>query len=140
MIQRLSPSSARIAANVATVAFALAILLQLLLAAGILPISMAWGGTQTVLTPQLRIASLVAAAVLGIFAYIIRRRAGLLGGQPPRSMAILSWVVTAFLSLNMLGNFASSSAGEARLFGPISLVLALSCLLASASRTNHQPG
>ena len=42
-------------------------LLQPLLAAGVLPSTMAWGGTQPVLTVSLGIASLVA-VVLGAFA------------------------------------------------------------------------
>ena len=96
---------------------------------------MAWGGTQPVLTAGLRAASLAAAALLAAFAYIIRLRAGLLGeGPPSRSIRILSWVITAFLLLNTLGNLASRSAGERLLFGPISLLLALSCLVVSLSK------
>jgi len=71
----------RVSANIATIMFAVVIILQLLLAAGILPVSMAWGGRQDVLTPNLRVASIVSAVILGLFAYIIRRRAGLLGPE-----------------------------------------------------------
>ena len=137
MTQLLNPSTARIAANIATAVFALAILLQLLLAVGILPISMAWGGVRTALTLQLRLTSLAAAVILGVFAHIIRRRAGFVGGLPSRFIQILSWVITAFLAFNTRGNFASASAGEARLFGPIILALTLCCLLVSASRTHR---
>ena len=72
------------AANVATVLFVVTIILQLLLAAGILPITMAWGGRQSVLTTTLRIASLAAVAILVFFAYVIRRRAGLVGAETNR--------------------------------------------------------
>lgn len=130
-----NPSTGRIAAQVATVAFALVILLQLLLAMGIVPVSMAWGGTQTVLTTPLRLASLAAAGVLALFGYVIRRRAGLAGGgSPGTATKVLAWLVTAFLFLNTLGNFASSSAGEKLLFGPLSLVLAIACLIVAMSR------
>jgi hypothetical protein len=44
-------SLVRFSANTATVLFAVIIVLQLLLAAGILPVTMAWGGTQTVTLP-----------------------------------------------------------------------------------------
>jgi hypothetical protein len=54
-------SAARIAGNLATVLFAVVIVLQLLLAAGILPVTMAWGGRQPVLTASLRFASLATA-------------------------------------------------------------------------------
>lgn len=129
-----SPAAARIAANVATVGFLLAAALQLLLALGVLPVSMAWGGSQSVLTPQLQIASLAAAVLLCLFAFIIRRRAGLAGNIPPSTfIKIAAWVITIFLALNTLGNFASQSRGETLLFGSIALVLALSCLVVSAS-------
>ena len=130
-----SPSVARIAGNVATAAFLLAICLQLLLVLGVLPVTLAWGGTQSVLTTPLRLANVAAAVILGVFAMVIRRRAGLSAGtHPSRRITILAWVLTIFLALNTLGNVASSSSGERILFGPLSLVLALACLLVSASK------
>ncbi len=136
MIQQLrSPATARLAANVATVGFGLAAVLQLLLALGLLPVTMAWGGSQTLLTLPLRLASVVAAALLGVFAYGIRRRAGLAGdGRPSTLTKVLAWAIALYMALNTFGNFASSSPGEALLFGPLSLLLALSCLLVAASR------
>jgi hypothetical protein len=95
---------------------------------------MAWGGSQPVLTVPLRIASLIAALLLGLFGYIIRWRAGLLRKRPASTLIrILSWAITLYMGLNALGNFASSSAGEKVVFGPISLILAVSCLLVSLS-------
>ncbi len=139
MAQRLfSPSIARIAGNVATIGFLVFIFLQILLALGVLPITMAWGGTQSVLTMPLRIASLVAAGLLGWFAYVIRRRAGLsASARSSRLIKILAWGITSYLALNTLGNFASSSTGEVILFGPLSLMVTLACLLVSASRTDE---
>jgi hypothetical protein len=127
-------SIVRIAANVATILFVLTIILQLLLATGILPISMAWGGRQSELTTPLRIASLTAALLLGFFIYVIRRRAGLIGDMPiPMNIRVLSWIITAFMAFNTLGNLASLSTGEKILFGPISFLLAVACLMVSAS-------
>lgn len=127
-------SIVRIAANVATILFVLTIILQLLLATGILPISMAWGGRQTELTTPLRIAGLAAAVLLGFFIYVIRRRAGLIGDMPiPIITMILSWIITAFMAFNTLGNLASLSIGEKILFAPISFLLAIACLIVSAS-------
>ncbi len=131
-------SAARIAGNVATFGFLVAICLQILLALGIVPITMAWGGTQPVLTGSLRIASVLAAAMLALFAYIIRRRAGLAASaRPSRLINILAWVITCYLALNTLGNFASSSTAEAIVFGPLSLLSALACLLVSLSRIDE---
>jgi hypothetical protein len=129
-----STSKVQIAANVATILFALTIILQLLLAAGILPISMAWGGRQSELTTSLRIASLAAAVLLGFFIYVIRRRAGLIGDMPiPMITRVFSWIITAFMAFNTLGNLASLSTGEKILFGPISFLLTIACLIVSAS-------
>ena len=129
-------SAAAIAANVATVLFAIVIILQLLLAAGILPVTMAWGGTQTELTLTLRLASVAAAIILAGFAYVIRRRAGLIGDPPPSTaIKILSWVITAFMVLNTLGNLTSQSTAEKIVFTPLTVLLAISCFIVSVSKT-----
>jgi len=132
----LSPATARLAAIIAVIAFALTMLLQVLIALGVLPITMAWGGTQTVLTPALRVAGLASVLVLVFFAYIILRRAGLVGLPPvPFWIRLMAWLITAFLALNTLGNFASRSPSERMVAGPISLVLVLACLVVALSRT-----
>lgn len=99
-------SAASIAANVATVLFAIVIILQLLLA-----------------------------AILALFAYIIRRRAGLIGdAAPSRAIKIMSWVITAFIVLNTLGNLTSQSTAEKIVFTPITLLLAICCFVVSISK------
>ena len=134
----VSQSTARIAGNIATLVFGVVMILQLLLALGILPVTMAWGGSQTVPTPSLRLAHVLAALLLAGFAYVIRRRAGLLAhARPSRLIKIIAWVVTAFLFLNTLGNFASTSTAEKLVFGSLGLVLAIACLLVSASRSDQ---
>jgi hypothetical protein len=133
----ISQSTARTTGNIATFAFLAGIVLQLLLALGILPVTMAWGGSQTVLTPLLRVAHVLAALLLAGFAYVIRRRAGLLAhARPSRLIKILAWVVTGFLILNTLGNFASSSTAEKFVSGSLTLVLVLACLLVSVSKSD----
>jgi hypothetical protein len=128
--------TSKIAGNAATVLYALTIILQLLLASGILPITMAWGGQEPVLTTNLRIASLASAVLLSFFIYIIRRRAGLVGDAPATLIIkILSWLITAFSALNFLGILASLSNGEKILFGPISFLLLVSCILVSLSKS-----
>ena len=125
------------AGNTATVLFVVFIGIQLLLAAGILPVSIAWGGRQTELTPALRVASIVAVFILGAFIYIIRYRAGLIGTVPaPTAIWVMAWVVTAFMALNTVGNFASVNNTEKLLFGPITIVITIACLIVSASRVN----
>ena len=134
----VSTSTARLAGNIATLVFVVVIVLQLLLALGILPVTMAWGGSQTVLTPWLRVAHVFAAILLAYFGYVIRRRAGLLAqARRSRLIKILAWLITAFMFLNTLGNFASSSTAEKLVFGSLTLVLAIACLLVSASKSDQ---
>jgi hypothetical protein len=121
-------------ANIATLLFVLVIVLQILLAVGILPISMAWGGRQSKLTASLRISSIIAAILLGAFIFVIRYRAGLAGNMPiPVVIVVVSWIITAFMAFNTLRNLASLSTKEKVVFGPITFLLTLACLLISAS-------
>lgn len=127
----------RTAGQAATALFVLSAALQLTLAAGVLPITMAWGGRVAELTPELRVASVVAAFVLLGFAYVIRARAGLVARWPPgRGARIAAWVITAYLALNLLGNLTSSSLGEKALFGPLSALLVVSCAMVSLGRSD----
>jgi hypothetical protein len=129
----------RIAGNAATVLYTITIILQLLLASGILPITMAWGGREPVLTTNLRIASVASAALLLFFIYVIRRRAGLVSDAPiTLIIKVLSWLITAFSALNFLGILASLSSGEKILFGPISFLLLVACILVSLSKSEPQ--
>ena len=134
----VSQSTARITGNIATLAFLAVIALQLLLALGMLPVTMAWGGSQSVLTPALRLAHILAALLIAGFAYVIRRRAGLLAqARPSRLIKILAWAITGFMFLNTLGNFASSSTAEKLVFGSLTLVLVIACLLVSVSKSDE---
>ncbi len=124
-------------ANVVTILFALFIILQILIGVGILPVSIVWGGRQTELTPALRIASFVAVAVLALFIYIIRYRAGLVGTLPPPTwVRITAWGVTGYMALYTLGNLASASNVEKLLFSPMTLVLTVASLIVSLSNVN----
>ena len=136
MLISVNSSIVQWSANIAAVLFGVVIIFQLLIALGVLPISMAWGGRQTELTPQLRIASLIGAVILGVFAYIIRLRAGLVGaGEITLLIKILAWVVTAYMAFNTFTNLTSQSKAEKMIFTPITLVLTLLCLIVSISKT-----
>jgi len=49
----------------------------------------------------------------------------------------LAWVITGFLIFNTLGNFASSSTGEKLVFGSLTSVLVIACLLVSSSKSDQ---
>ncbi len=125
------------AANIATLLFGMMMIAQILIGIGVLPISIVWGGRQKVLTPALRIASFAAVLILGLFAYLIRYRAGLVGSPPiPTVVSIGAWVVTAYMALNTVGNLAGTSKTEKFLFGSMTLVLMITCLIVSLSTIN----
>ena len=125
----------RFSANIATISFAVVIIIQLLLAAGVIPVSMAWGGRQEVLTPNLRVTSIVSAVVLCLFAYIIRRRAGLMGPvEISTIIKVLAWIVTAYMAFNTFTNLISQSSAEMMIFAPITAVLTVVCFIVSISR------
>ena len=134
------PNFVRNAANLASVLFFIFVIVQLLVAAGIIPISMLWGGRQPELTPSLRVTSVVAAVILGAFIYIIRYRAGLVGRLPqPTIIRVAAWVVTGYMVVNTLGNFASVSTVERFVFGPMTIILAITSFIVAASRIGERP-
>jgi hypothetical protein len=129
----------RVVANIVSVLLALVIAMQLLLAAGVLPASISWGGRQTEATTGFQITSIVAALILGVFIYIIRYRAGLLGKTPiPKGIRIGSWIVAGFMVLNTLGNLASVNTVEKFVFAPLTLIIAIACFFVSASKVRTE--
>jgi hypothetical protein len=135
------PNFVRKAANIASVLFLIFVVVQLLVAAGIIPISMLWGGRQPELTSALRVTSVAAAVILGAFIYIIRYRAGLVGKMPqPTLIRVAAWVVTGYMVLNALGNFASVSSVERFLFGPLTVLLVVTSFIVAASRIGKANG
>jgi hypothetical protein len=123
-----------VSANIATILFVVVIIIQLLLAAGVLPISMAWGGRQSVLTPGLRIASVISAVVLGLFAYVIRLRAGMMGAEDiSLIIKMFAWIVTAYMAFNTFANLTSQSKTEKMVFTPITFILTVVCFIISVS-------
>lgn len=127
-------SIVQVSANIATILFGIVIIIQLLLAAGVLPVTMAWGGRQEVLTPGLRIASIVSAIVLGLFAYVIRYRAGLTGAADIAVwIKVLAWIITAYMAFNTFTNLTSQSTTEKKVFAPITFILTVVCVIVSIS-------
>ncbi|MDP1919952.1 MAG: hypothetical protein Q8L14_27140 [Myxococcales bacterium] len=132
----MSPSRAagRVAGQVATIGFITFIGIQAGLALGLIPVTMAWGGTQATLTPSLRVASVVAALVLAGCAVAVRTRAGLTRFRVSRGVRIAAFVITAYLALNVVGNLTSPSNAERLLFGPLSAVLVIACGVVASAR------
>ena len=122
------------AALAATVILGCVIIFQLLLAAG-LPLGRgAWGGQHTVLPARLRLGSLAAAVILGVAAWVVLTRAGLVGGDSRSAIiGVATWVFAAFFVFNTLGNLVSKSPIERKVMTPATLILVVCFALVALS-------
>ena len=104
-------------------------LFQLVLASGAAWGRAAWGGSQTSLSPALRIGSALAAALLVAAALIILGRVGYWAPQGWSGLFQWgAWVLVPLLALSALANFASKSRWEKAILGPLALLLLMLCL------------
>lgn len=97
----------------------------------------AWGGAYTVLPTGLRAGSAGSAVFLTVATLIVFTY----GRRPRPVAAALRWatrVLGGLLALSALANFASPSRWENFLMGPVALILAALCVLATA-RDDRRP-
>ena len=119
-------------AIVAVILLGLILILQVLLAAGFPLGHCAWRGQYRVLPAALRWASLAAAGVLGLAAWVVLARAGLVApGADPAVVSVATWVFVGFFGLNTVGNLASRSAAERLVMTPVTALLT-GCFIAIA--------
>jgi hypothetical protein len=104
---------------------------QLGLALG-LPLGEAtWGGRATtrdgVLSPGFRVAAAASAGFLGLIAWIVLARAGVVGAGllGERFLTPATWMILGFLVLNAVGNFAAPHPLERWVMGPVALAAAV---------------
>ena len=76
--------------------------------------------------PALRVVAVVQAVLLAVLAFIVLGDAGM---GPLTGVGVLVWVAVATSALAVLLNAASRSAGERRIWVPVSLVLLVSSLV-----------
>src|ERR1700690_535911 len=125
-------TTAMLASILAAFVLSLIAIFQILLAIALPFGSAAWGGTYRVLPPRLRIASVLSALLLGLAAWIVLARTGVVT-IPWQSSAVRAgtWVVFFLLTLNTVANFASKSRIERTLMTPAAFVCSV-CLLVVA--------
>lgn len=119
-------------AIVAAVVLGLVMVLQALLVAGLPFGQAAWRGQYRVLPHALRWASLATVAVLGLAAWVVLARAGLIApGTEQVAVRVATWVFAGFFSLNTVGNIASRSKVERYAMTPVTVLLVI-CFIAVA--------
>jgi hypothetical protein len=95
-------------------------LFQLLLAAGLPLGRAAWRGRYRVLPSRLRWASVAAVGVLGLAAWVVLARAGVVAPGPEQiAIRAATWIFSGFFFLNALGNITSESKVERYVMTPI---------------------
>jgi hypothetical protein len=128
----------------AATGFAGIVIFQLALASGVDGGHAAWGGGHADLTTGQRVGSAVAAVVWAVAALVILGRAGL--WRAGRSMSLFrrgTWFFVVLLAIGAVLNFASQSRWESLLLGPLSLLLAILCIVVArsgADSTRHDVG
>jgi hypothetical protein len=109
---------------------------QVALAAGLPAAEYAWGGQFSGTLPVFyRWASLAAVPMLAVAAWVILARADIARpGSGARPIRIAAWAITAFLTLNAVGNLMSASALERQIMTPLALVLLACCATVAVSK------
>jgi hypothetical protein len=127
-------TTAMLASILAALVLSFVAIFQILLAIGLPLGAAAWGGTHRVLPPHLRIASALSSALLGLFAWIVLARSGLVTIPWQSSVVrVGTWVVFSFLALNTVSNFVSKSRIERTVMTPAAFVCSVCLLVVSLS-------
>lgn len=122
----------------AALLFGVMALVQLALALGVRWGAFAFGGRAVrddgTLPPAYRLASAVAAGVLVLFAGVILTRAGVIGTSGDSTwVAVVSWVIVAFMAVNTPMNFMGKHWIERYVFGGITVVLVVLCSIVAVA-------
>ena len=122
--------------------FGLEVVTQLGIAVGIFPVTIVWGGSQSELTLSLRLASIAAAGILLGFAWIVHQKAASTGSGVPAPVWIrwACWFVTAYMILNTIGNFMSTSWFERYVSGTVTILLSVCCWRVASAATTTPVG
>lgn len=120
------PRRTRRASIVAAAGFGSFAVYQVALAAGAPWGDHVWGGRhEGVLPTSLRVGSGLATGVLLAMAAVVLVRSGVIrtAGGPGR-FATTTWAISAYMTLNTVGNLASESTVEQAVFGPFTALMA----------------
>lgn len=82
--------------------------------------------------PRMRVAALMQAAALGVLAFIVAQGAGLMEGDD-WTRPVLIWVPVVVSALALLLNAITPSAGERRIWVPVTLIMLVASLVVAIS-------
>jgi hypothetical protein len=129
------------AAVLAATGFAGIALFQIALALGAPWGHAAWGGAEAHLSTAQRIGSAVAAVIWTAAGLVVLGRAGFWRlGKSVRLYRWGTWFLVALLGLSAVPNFASQSHWENFVLGPLSVLLAILCMIVARSRPTEREG
>ena len=108
---------------------------QLALAAGAPWGEFAMGGAYPgQFPPELRVAAVVQAVVLGLLALVVLARAGIALPKWSKTSRWLVWVVVAFSALSLVLNSITPSARDRMIWAPVALVMLVCSVIVARSR------
>lgn len=120
---------ASLAGYVLLVTLGLVILFHILVITGIVPFSIVWGGRLDSPSEMIRfeaVSIFLNLLMLGVVAI----RTGLLRVPVSSSLIrVLLWLMCALFALNIIGNLQSVNAFEKKVFTPLTILLAVCCLV-----------
>jgi hypothetical protein len=79
--------------------------------------------------PAMRVAAVIQAALLVVFALVVLARAGIIFPAWLRATRWLAWVVVAFSALSLILNLITPSAGERAIWAPVAFVMLVSSVI-----------
>jgi K+-transporting ATPase A subunit len=151
------PTKEWVASRIAIVLFMGLASVHILVAVGILPVTILWGGSQKGLNWGLRLSSTMAAIILLSFAAVVYKRIGANGitirtsspghegeyyhstASPSPAIRKWTWVIFAYACLNTVGNLLSRNIYERTIMSSVTVVLAVCCFIVASSEDRSAP-
>jgi hypothetical protein len=128
-------TAAMLASVLAASVLGLVVVFQFLLALALPLGRAAWGGTHRVLPPRLRFLSALSAVPLGLAAWIVLARTGVVASPwQPATVRAATWIAFSILVLNTVANLASKSRIERFLMTPTTFLCSACLLIAALSK------
>ncbi|PJZ24007.1 hypothetical protein CH352_17780 [Leptospira hartskeerlii] len=119
----------KFAAGLLLLFFSCSIIFHTIIISGAVPFSIVWGGRLET-WEQMIVFESVSILLNSLFLIVIALDLGYIKLPiPKRVVPIAIWIIILIFSLNTLGNIFSLNSTEATVFTPVTLVIALCCLV-----------